>query len=56
MKKSYVDVTVRLIIRSNEDQDLNEVLEDMEVEFTDQTGGADIEDIEVRDWVVTDSK
>jgi hypothetical protein len=55
-RKVYVNVTVRLIIRADEGIDINNVLEDMEYDFTSQTEGADIEDTEVQDWEITDSK
>ena len=55
MKKSYVDVTVRLIIRYDEDQNIEDVLENMDYDFT-ALSGADIEDMEITSWQITDSK
>ena len=55
-RKVYVDVTVRLIIRADEGVDVNGVLENMDYNFTSQSDGANIEDTEIQDWVITDSK
>lgn len=55
-RKVYVDVQVRLIIRQDEGVETTEVLENMDYNFSDQTGQATIEDTEIRDWQVTDSK
>jgi len=55
-RKVYVNVTTRLIIRADEGVDINDVLSDMDYDFTSQTDGADIEDTEVTNWEVTDSK
>ena len=56
MRKVYVTVTTRLIIRADEGVDIDEVIQEMEYDFTSQTDGADIEDTEIRDHEVTDSK
>jgi len=55
-RKMYVTVTTRLIIRADEGVEINGVLENMDYDFTSQTDGADIEDTEIQDWNVTDSK
>jgi len=55
-RKVYVDVKVRLIIRADEGVEINGVLENLEYDFTSQTEGADIEDTEIQDWEITDSK
>ena len=56
MRKVYVNVTTRLIIRANDDVDINEVLENMDYDFTSTNEGADIEDTEITDWEISDSK
>ncbi|MDD1710957.1 MAG: hypothetical protein LUQ37_08645 [Methanoregulaceae archaeon] len=56
MRKVYVTVTTRLIIRADEGVNIESVLENMDYNFTSQTDGADIEDTEITDWKVTDSK
>ena len=55
-RKVYVNVSVRLIIRADEGQDINNVLENMDYSFTSQSDGADIEETEIKDWEITDSK
>jgi hypothetical protein len=57
MKKSYVTATVRLIVQHDENQDLEEVLENMDYDFTASEGdNADIVDTEIQSWEVTDAK
>jgi hypothetical protein len=57
MRKVHVTVTVKLVINANEGQDITSVLEDMDYSFTAQpTSNADIEDTEILDWEVTDSR
>ena len=54
-RKIYVNVTVRLIIRADEDQNIDEVLENMDYKFTaSESDNADIEDTEITDWEVVD--
>ena len=55
MKKVCVDVAVRLIIRVNEGQDIGEVLENMDYDFSASTEtDANIEDIEIQRWKIKD--
>lgn len=56
MRKVYVTVTTRLIIRADDNVNIEDVLENMDYSFTANTDGADIEDTEIQDWEVTDSK
>jgi len=50
-RKVYVNVTVRLIIRADEGQSIDEVLENMDYNFTaSESDDADIEDTEITDW------
>ena len=56
MRKVYVNVTTRLIIRADDEQPIDEVLENMDYSFVSQSDGADIEDTEIQDWEVKDSK
>ena len=56
MRKIYVKVITRLIIRADDGVDVSEVLENMDYDFSSQTDGADIEDTEIKDWEVLDSK
>ena len=55
-RKVYVEVTTRLIIRADEGQDIDEVLENMEYDFTSTHDSADIEESEIRSWEIKDSK
>ena len=56
MRKIYVSVSVRLIINAEESVSISDVLEEMDYDFTSQTQGADIEDSEITNWEITDSK
>ena len=56
MRKVYLVVTTRLIIRLDDDANLKEVLENLDWDYKDTTGKATIEDQEIRDWEVEDSK
>ncbi len=56
MRKVYVDVKVRLIIRTNDDVNIDNVLNEMDYEFVSQTDGADIEDTEIKEYNIEDSK
>ena len=56
MRKVYVTVTTRLIIRADEGVNIGGVLDDMDYHFKSQTEGAEIEDSDIQDWEVTDSK
>jgi hypothetical protein len=55
-RKIYVEVKVRLIIRADEGVEVSEIIQEMDYNFVDKTGKADIEDMEIRDFEVTDSK
>ena len=56
MRKVYVNITTRLIIRADDDQPIDEVLENMDYNFTSTNDKAEIEDTEIVDWEVKDSK
>jgi hypothetical protein len=56
MRKIFVNVQVKLVINADEDATLSNILEEMDYSFTDQTGKADVEDSEILDWDVVDSK
>ena len=56
MRKVYIEVISRIIVRANDDQSIDEVLENMDYNFISNSDGADIEDMEIRDWEVKDSK
>ena len=56
MKKVYVNVVTRLIIHADEDANIEEVMENMDYNFTSNNDDADIEDTEIQSWEVTDAK
>lgn len=56
MRKVYVEVNVKLIIDSNDETGIEEVLSDMTYSFDSTTEGADITDTEILDWDIKDSK
>jgi len=55
-RKVYVDVKVRLIIRVDEGVPVGAVIDEMDYDFTDTTGDATIEDIEITNYEIVDSK
>lgn len=57
MRKVYANVTVRLIVNIDEGTTLDEVVENMDYEFTaSDSTNADIVDTEIREVEVIDSK
>jgi len=56
MKKVYVLVTCRLIVNLDEEESFDELMENMDYNFTSHTDGADIVDTEIREWQVVDGK
>ena len=56
MRKVYVEVTTRLIIRMDDDADLDDILSNMDYEFSSNNDDADIEDMEIRGHEVMDVK
>ena len=55
-RKIYVAVRVRLIINAEEGIEIKDILDEMDYNFVSQSEGADIEDTEIQDWEVLDSK
>ena len=56
MKKIYVKLKVKLIIRQDEDIDTDRIINKLDYNFKDTTGKADVEDTEILDYVITDAK
>lgn len=60
MRTMYVDVRVRLVITANEDIGLSEIINELEYDFSYPvaTGynGVTIEDTEITDYEIVDSK
>jgi len=55
-RKVYVNVVTRLIINMDEGVDVDDVIADMDYNFSSSTDNADIIDTEIRDYNVLDSK
>jgi len=55
-RKVYVSVAVSLTILIDDDQDFEEVLAELDYNFSDTTGKATVEDSSVEDFEVIDSK
>lgn len=55
-RKVYVEVKVRLVIRMDEGVEVSEVINEMDYDFSDTTGNATVEDMEILGHEVTDSK
>ena len=51
-----MNIEARLIIRANEDVDIESVLENMDYSFSSTTDDADIDDMEIVHWEIEDSK
>lgn len=56
MRKVYVEVKTRLIIEADDGIEISEVLDNMDYNFISNTDSADIVDMEIQEWEVTDSK
>ena len=56
MRKVNVKVTVELLILMDEGIEVAEVIEEMDYSFVSQVEGADIEDTQILDSEVTDSR
>jgi hypothetical protein len=55
-RKVDVEVKVRLSIRADDDAELGTIIDEMDYNFSDTTTQADIEDTEILDYEVVDSK
>ena len=55
-RKVYVEVKVNLLIRANDDVDVMDIINGMNCTFSDSTGKADVEDAEIADYEIKDSK
>ena len=56
MRKVFVEVFVRLVINADEGVDIQNILDEMYYNFSTDTRGAEIEDTEIIDTNITDSK
>ena len=55
-RKVYVIVETRLILRINEGESVDGVMENMEWGYIPKPDQATLEDEEMRDWTIQDSK
>lgn len=55
-RKVTVEVKIKLVIRIDEGTEVSQVIDEMDYSFNDTTGSATIEDTEILDQEVTDSK
>lgn len=55
-RKVFVNLTVKVVIDAEEGIDINEVLSDMDYNFTSNTDNAEIVDTEIIEQIITDSK
>jgi len=56
MRKVYVELKVRLVIRADEGVNISKVVDEMDYDFQSTMDEADIEDSEILDMEITDSK
>lgn len=56
MRKVIVEIKVKLVINADEGVDISEVVNESAYDFISQTEGAEIEDTEILDSTITDSK
>jgi hypothetical protein len=55
-RKVYVEVKVRLILRVDEGEEISHVMDELDYSFSDTTGKAQVDDTEILDYDITDSK
>lgn len=55
-RKVCMTVTTKMIIRVDEGQEIGDVIDEMDYSFTDTTGNAQIEDTEIIEYSILDSK
>ena len=56
MRTMHVKVVVDLTIKANDDVEAQEIINEADYHFADTTGKADIEDSQILDFEVTDSR
>ena len=55
-RKIYATVTVSMIVRTDDDTKVSDIFDEMDYSFSDTTGKATIEDTNIEDVEITDSK
>ena len=56
MRKVFVTLTVNLVINADDDVEIGDVIDELDYDFTDQTGKAEVADSTIADYKITDSK
>ena len=56
MRKVYVLLTTRLVVRLEDGVNLGEFIADMDYTMTTESDVGEIEDFEIRDYAIQDSK
>ena len=55
--KKYITMQISFLAQYDEDTtDINEVLHDMDIKIKDQTGQADLYDLDIFDWEMKDAE
>lgn len=55
-RKVYIEAKVKLVLRVDGDTDVSNVMDELDYSFLDTTGKAQVEDTELLDYDITDSK
>lgn len=56
MRKVTIEVKVKMTIAIDDDAEVGEIIDEMEYDFTDTTGKADIHDTQIEDWEIQNSR
>ncbi len=56
MRTVFVELKVKLVIKADDDAVISDIINEMDYNFTDTTTTADIEDSEILEYDITDSK
>lgn len=55
-RKIYLNVTTKVVVTADDDMSISDIINGLNVEVTSESDGFDVEDYEVIDAAVTDSK
>lgn len=55
-RKVYVTLTVKLIMTVDEGVEVSDVINELDYNFSDTTGNADVQDTTIENFEITDSK
>jgi hypothetical protein len=54
--KVTVEIKVKVLVNLNDGENLTDIIDEMEYDFSDTTGNADVVDTEITGWEVLDSR